>query len=83
MKNNNQQQNKKSKMTGRDAINRVSTKASPPLEEGTEGWSEDNIAVKVTNVSKIFKIPHTKIDSMCSMFVNMYKKRVCEKNSTS
>jgi len=29
MKNNNQQQNKKSKMTGRDANNRVSTKNFP------------------------------------------------------
>jgi len=77
-KNNNQQQNKKSKMTGRDAINRVSTKASPPLEEGTEGWSEDNIAVKVTNVSKIFKIPHKKVDSMKSVFVNSLKKNTYE-----
>ena len=39
----------------------------------------NDIAVKVINVSKTFKIPHAKIDSMRSVFVNMYKKRTYEK----
>ncbi len=48
-------------------------------KDGTAKQVNRQIAVKVNNVSKIFKIPHTKIDSMRSMFVNMYKKKTYEK----
>lgn len=34
-----------------------------------------NIVIKVKNVSKIFKIPHNKIDSVRSAFVNAFKSK--------
>jgi len=58
MKNNKQQSHQKTSKRG-NASNRVST--------------DKQTVIKVQNASKIFKIPHKKIDSLRSAFVNMGK----------
>lgn len=37
--------------------------------------SEDTVAVRVSHVSKEFRLPHEKIDSIKSLFVNPFRKR--------
>ena len=39
----------------------------------------DDIAIKVENVSKTFRIPHEKISSLRGAFVNAFKKKTYEK----
>ncbi len=55
------------------------TKQSQTENNIATQYHTEPYAVKVTNVSKTFKIPHAKIDSMRSIFVNIYKKRTYEK----
>ncbi|XLQ20260.1 MAG: polysaccharide ABC transporter ATP-binding protein [Candidatus Moraniibacteriota bacterium] len=86
-KKNNQQSNKKDKSikVKKDASLRQGELNSVQERDhlGGEGTTKQSqpdkeIAVKVKNVSKIFKIPHKKIDSMKSAFVNSLKKNTYE-----
>lgn len=48
------------------------------IAEQEKGNKKREIAVRVKNVSKNFKIPHKKIDSMRSAFVNIFQKKTYE-----
>lgn len=86
MSKNNQQSNKsiKSSTPLKEGIERrlesdtISEDVSLRGDTAKKSQVGNGIAVKVTNVSKTFKIPHKKIDSMKSAFVNFFKKNTYE-----
>lgn len=43
---------------------------------------EENIAIKVENVSKDFRLPHERADSVKSLFVNPFKRKLKNANET-
>ena len=82
MKKNNQQLHKKStdasqcvsttSQKSTDALQCVSTAGVSKSTDAINRVSTDKqTVIKVQNASKIFKIPHKKIDSLRSVFVNM------------
>jgi len=46
---------------------------------GATGLKQEEISIKVTNVSKSFKLPHEKNSSIKSLVLNPFKKRTYEK----